>query len=484
MKKVLLKVIWGLVAVVALYFAYITAVPFLRWLLVDTTVTLYEQTTDRFDQGKDVPSYKGIITDTIIQRSNKKGEKDDTLVHRQQIDISQTSNEKGHKPTYGDLGAFSDSAGLLGAFFSLVAFLAVVATLVYQWRKDANDKKYAAKLQFEQEFFSMTAMLEDIVSHLRFSDSQNATVSSIADKMLESYYKSIGDWHPDKNEDREEKPKTVEGRDVFKYIYEDRENYNLLSYINREELLQLTSEAQDMCFDGTLDHYFRYLYRILKHIDESDLLNKLENPKKEREYYAHVLRAQLSNYELLMLFYNGLIGENPQTIKKLIEKYAMFNNLRAWELGNHQSGYYQAIMDAERLEDPENFDPQTTYSVTAFWDEKKLRELKKEGKKGQSNLSLCAKCYGKMKSLASQRIKKMKIWCEEESLNKRRTTYVEPQNGDSDIIGAGTKGKSDRPVKNAKEEMAKKANLSQRGQEWHPTNLEDVRRINKKKGKS
>jgi hypothetical protein len=200
----------------------------------------------------------------------------------------------------------------------------------------------------------MTAMLEDIVSHLRFSDSQNATVSSIADKMLESYYKSIGDWHPDKNEDREEKPKTVEGRDVFKYIYEDRENYNLLSYINREELLQLTSEAQDMCFDGTLDHYFRYLYRILKHIDESDLLNKLENPKKEREYYAHVLRAQLSNYELLMLFYNGLIGENPQTIKKLIEKYAISfeetcirNDVRYSYLVGHYAKYI--IVDSRQL---------------------------------------------------------------------------------------------------------------------------------------
>ena len=241
MSKVLYKILWWLVVVAFFYFAFTTAVPFLRWLLVDTTVVLYEQTKDRFDQEDDVPSYKGFITDTIIQRSNKKGEKDDTIVHRQQIDISQASYEKSRKPTYGDLGAFSDSAGLLGAFFSLVAFLAVVATLVYQWRKDANDKKYAAKLQFEQEFFSMTSMLEDIVSHLRFSEQQNFELSSIADKALEGYYKGTGDRQPNNNKEKEKKTDAVEGRDVFKYLYEDRDNYNLLSYINREEILQLTS---------------------------------------------------------------------------------------------------------------------------------------------------------------------------------------------------------------------------------------------------
>lgn len=381
MKNVLSKIIWVAIVVAVAYLFYQSAMPFLKWLLVDTTVNVYEQTKDRFEQDCNVPSYQGIITDTLIQRTNTKDWKIDTIVHRQQIEICQSQNEKSDKPTYSDLGAFSDSAGLLGAFFSLVAFLAVVATLIYQWRKDTNDKKHASRLQFEQEFFSMTAMLEDIVSHLRFSDQKNVKVSSIADKLLERYYKSIGERHPDKNKSIEDKPEIIEGRDVFKYIYEDRENYNLLSYINREESLQLTSEAQAMCFDGTLDHYFRYLYRILKHIDESELLNRLDNPPKVREYYAHVLRAQLSNYELLMLFYNGLLGENPTTIKKLIERYAMFNNLRAWELGDFQKEYYQAILDEEKYEDPEVFDPQTTYSVTAFWDDNKLRVFKKRDEK-------------------------------------------------------------------------------------------------------
>ena len=235
-----------------------------------------------------------------------------------------------------------------------------------------------------------------------------------------------------------------------------------------------------MCFDGTLDHYFRYLYRILKHINESDLLNRLDNPKKEREYYAHVLRAQLSNYELLMLFYNGLIGENPETIKKLIEKYAMFNNLRAWELGTHQSGYYQAIMDAEILEDPENYNSQTTYGVTAFWDEKKLRELKKDRIEELGELSLYAKFLRKLKKLILQRIDKLKMWCEDVPINKKNASFVEAENAASDNNGAGIKTKRDKPAKKADEEKAKKTNHTHREQEWHPTNLDEVRRINRK----
>ena len=65
--------------------------------------------------------------------------------------------------------------------------------------------------------------------------------------------------------------------------------------------------------------------------------------KSERfsyEQYAHLLRPQLSNYELLMWFYNGLLGdEHPRIVKRLIVRYAMFDNLRAVELGKKDIEY-------------------------------------------------------------------------------------------------------------------------------------------------
>lgn len=379
-------------------------IPFAKWLFVEQTLALYEESASKFSVDDDaIPSYHGAITDTLFKASDIKKGKTDTIVHRQSIQLVQDETSTSEKPKREDVGVFGDSAGLLNAFFSFLAFMAVVVTMYLQSRRDGQDKQNGARVLFEQEFFAMVGMLENIVAHLKFTDNKPVEDTKMINDIVSHYYQGmdIGLGKRDE-EDKLPDPVVVEGREVFRYIYSDRENYNLLQYVSKEKDLRQSAMAQEMCFDGTLDHYFRYLYRILKHIDESKLLDKLDNPKKEREYYAHLLRAQLSNYELKMLFYNGLLGENPNTIKILIERYAMFNNLRAWELGKFQKEYYQAIMDEEIYEDPEGFDPQTTYSVTAFWDDRKLREFKKRDKKNPVKEWY----YAKMGELASWMNKK------------------------------------------------------------------------------
>ena len=71
------------------------------------------------------------------------------------------------------------------------------------------------------------------------------------------------------------------------------------------------------------DHYFRLLYRILKFVKTSPLITRFED-----EYeYTSILRATLSRYELVWLYYNGLTyGKNK--LKPMIERYAMLKNLR------------------------------------------------------------------------------------------------------------------------------------------------------------
>ncbi len=379
-------------------------IPFAKWLFVEQTLALYEESASKFSVDDDaIPSYHGAITDTLFKASDIKKGKTDTIVHRQSIQLVQDETSTSEKPKREDVGVFGDSAGLLNAFFSFLAFMAVVVTMYLQSRRDGQDKQNGARVLFEQEFFAMVGMLENIVAHLKFTDNKPVEDTKMINDIVSHYYQGMGIGLGKRDEeDKLPDPVVVEGREVFRYIYSDRENYNLLQYVSKEKDLRQSAMAQEMCFDGTLDHYFRYLYRILKHIDESKLLDKLDNPKKEREYYAHLLRAQLSNYELKMLFYNGLLGENPNTIKILIERYAMFNNLRAWELGKFQKEYYQAIMDEEIYEDPEGFDPQTTYSVTAFWDDRKLREFKKRDKKNPVKEWY----YAKMGELASWMNKK------------------------------------------------------------------------------
>ena len=80
------------------------------------------------------------------------------------------------------------------------------------------------------------------------------------------------------------------------------------------------------------DHYFRHLYRIFKFVNESPLIETEE----ERYDYACIVRSQLSEYELLMLFYNSLQEENVK-FKTLIEKFAVFNNIRMEKLASRDN---------------------------------------------------------------------------------------------------------------------------------------------------
>lgn len=72
------------------------------------------------------------------------------------------------------------------------------------------------------------------------------------------------------------------------------------------------------------DHYFRDLYRIIKFIDESPLITDFE----DRYQYTSIVRGQLSRYELLWLFYNGLSVYGRDKFKPLIERYALLKNIR------------------------------------------------------------------------------------------------------------------------------------------------------------
>lgn len=484
--KIVVKRLWRrsrwlviIVSFVVVFFYFF--VPITKWLIVDKTIDVYNKVSDKYSE-RDIVTYEGIITDTIVRPKAKEKGKADTLVHRQSVKIYPSGGASEKKNNIEDIGVFGDGAGLLNAVFSFLAFMAVLLTIYLQSKKDDTDKRSNARVLFEQEFFSMTGMLEDIVSHLRFSNQKEVTDAKYANDAVRKFSQKMG-VNPQIGTVNEPKLVTVEGRDVFKYIYLDREEHNLYNYVNQQQNLQMTNEAQEMCFDGTLDHYFRYLYRILRHIDDNELLQRLDNPKKERDYYAHLLRAQLSKYELLMLFYNGLLGENPDTIKKLIEKYAMFNNLRAWELGKYQKDYYQSILDEERFEDPEDFNPQTTYSVTAFWSEEKLLEIKNRAKRESKKQRFCKSCWRKIKSKLFERYQKLREWCEDISEKPKEKDNESVENNLVQPVPVTTA----KPVAVEKSKPQKNTQQPKVGKAWRQaedgscTNLDVKRKRNRSK---
>ena len=164
------------------------------------------------------------------------------------------------------------------------------------------------------------------------------------------------------------------GREVFealytmyivKVYYKVESDYvpKAEEYVGLKEMFQKDGEAFKHYVEnksvGRLDHYFRHLYHIFKYISESGFTDH------EKYHYASIVRSNLSQYELVLLYYNCLSPNGIQKFKPFVEDYALLNNLRANLLAkeNERRLYKQKMRD-EYVDRPNL--PQSEYSVRAF----------------------------------------------------------------------------------------------------------------------
>lgn len=186
-------------------------------------------------------------------------------------------------------GSFGDTFGILTAFFSALAFGALVITL-WQQQEDLTLTRQSMK---EQQF------------------------ENILFKMIEIHATIVSDIDMQRTDENKTKYK-ITGRDCFKNF----RNGLRSKYKNEKDIVK----AYDIWWiewSGSrvnLSHYFRYLYNIFKIIDKSN------NAADDKRMYANIVRSQLSDYELVILFYN-CISNNGGSFKKLSVKYSLFKNL-------------------------------------------------------------------------------------------------------------------------------------------------------------
>jgi hypothetical protein len=169
---------------------------------------------------------------------------------------------------------------------------------------------------FESSFFEMLSLQNQIVSQLRGRDEANN--------------------------------KEVVGRECFEVWYNVfRRDLRAVTMrpdgANDES--QATASARYLIFyqpkQGMLGHYFRNLYHVFRFIaDNSDL------PKERKNEYASLVRAQLSAYELALLFYNGVTPFPPEPTNKfkpLIETFCLLKNLDRTLLvwPSHEKTFYK-----------------------------------------------------------------------------------------------------------------------------------------------
>ncbi len=241
---------------------------------------------------------------------------------------------------------FGDSFGAVNALISAFAFAGMLVAFFLQryelrlqrkelqlTRDEMSDQTKQFVLQnktlqiqrFESTFFHMMELQQQIVNEL----SANQT-EEIRKDLWNGPVSFSKDFPIDQN---------ISGRNLFFHAFcniihefPDNDPNEVEKLRGMREVLEKKgfSYYEEMATPTYFDHYFRHLYTILRFIDKEDKKDGDNRLFSEEELYgyAKILRATLSRYELVWLYYNGLSDYGKDKLKPLIERYCLLKNLR------------------------------------------------------------------------------------------------------------------------------------------------------------
>lgn len=211
------------------------------------------------------------------------------------------------QPDFSGTGQIGDTiGGIMGPFVAIAASILTFIAFWVQYKANIQQRNDIALERFENNFYEMLQLHFNIKNSLDFIIKEDGE---------EVHYPGVDAFD------------CLYTRIQFEHAGSSYEGikrvFNMLPINDAFQLY--ISEYFVRC----LDSYFRMLYRILKYVDESSIIDG-----KQKYNYVCILRATLSWYELLVLFYNGLSEDGKNRFKPLAEKYALFNNLRIEELAS------------------------------------------------------------------------------------------------------------------------------------------------------
>ncbi|ETT37038.1 hypothetical protein C161_11033 [Paenibacillus sp. FSL R5-192] len=78
--------------------------------------------------------------------------------------------------------------------------------------------------------------------------------------------------------------------------------------------------------ENSIGHYYRNLYRIIKLIQDEKFVEDVVNNEIEKKKYRGILRAQLSSFELMMLFYNVVYSQKGEKFRSYLMNTNFFDD--------------------------------------------------------------------------------------------------------------------------------------------------------------
>jgi len=210
----------------------------------------------------------------------------------------------------GAAGQFGDQFGAVNSLFSGLAFVGLVYAILMQRYEIAiakeelektkqliDDQKKSLDIQnrqtkqqvFESTFFNMLNLLSNITDNIDILNSQG---------------------------------KIISGKDIFNVLmYRLNEVFSQIYIKGEDDNYQKFYDRFYNKYSHEIDHYFRVMYSILSFVDSADLENR-------NNFYTKILRSQLSDPEIAIIFYNGLSDVGRRKFKPLIEKYGLLKGLK------------------------------------------------------------------------------------------------------------------------------------------------------------
>jgi putative phage abortive infection protein len=241
-------------------------------------------------------------------------------------------NPLGIRWRFENPGAFGDAFGPLSAVMASIAALSAIAAFRSQVQQYTGDLE---RRELDDEIAASER--ERLAAREAAADARTEKLNfeTTFFNLLEAFRAIVADVDL-----RTRKGTTATAHDAFRIMcnyYEARIAYDEET---PERAWQLTADE----YKNDLNHYFRFMYHVVKFVDDSSI--------KEKYFYVRLIRASLSESELKLLALNAQFGEGREKFKGLIERYALLHNLDERVI---------AGVDLSALYDPSAFE-QTTHA--------------------------------------------------------------------------------------------------------------------------
>lgn len=207
---------------------------------------------------------------------------------------------------FGNPGAFGDSFGPLNTLMATIAALGALAA----YRSQSDELATSRARQEEQDAITQSDRAR-LVSREYEADRRAEKAS-----FEQTFFNLVNAWRSVLTAiDIDKAGNSVSAHDAFAAIV------NRLDYAYSMSGADMGAAWSGISgkYRNDLNHYFRFLYHVIKYVDDSGVDNKY--------FYVRLVRALLSEAELVLLALNCEYGAGREKFKTLVERYALLHNL-------------------------------------------------------------------------------------------------------------------------------------------------------------